>query len=151
MIKRIDGYEDYGVTEDGQIFSFKRNIWIKPQKDKDGYYIVSLYKNKKGKSFRLHRLVFEAFVRKLEKGEDINHQDKNKTNNCLNNLQPITKREHGKLHNSGCNNPHYGKHFSEESKQKMRLAKLGKKQTQEHIQKRLNTIRERRLKNEKED
>jgi len=47
------------------------------------------------------------------------------------------------INTSGSENPFYGKHHSEEVKEKNRIAHLGKKQSRETIEKRIKTIRER--------
>lgn len=47
---------------------------------------------------------------------------------------------------SGKRKPFFGLKYTEKSKQKMRLAKLGKKQSPEHIQKRANSNRHYRIK-----
>lgn len=46
-----------------------------------------------------HRIVMEEFLnRKLKKDEVVHHKDKNKLNNCIENLQLMTKKEHDRLH-----------------------------------------------------
>ena len=47
---------------------------------------VSLWKNKKPKSFLVHRLVGKAFIPNPEKKPCINHIDGNPRNNCVSNL-----------------------------------------------------------------
>ena len=57
-MKDILGYEnEYAITEDGQVWSYKSNIFLKPLIDKDGYYKVALSQNSKYKQFFIHRLV----------------------------------------------------------------------------------------------
>lgn len=58
----------------------------------------------------LHHLVWEKhYNKKVPKGYQIHHKDKNKTNNDISNLQLISASEHTRLHMSKENNPHYGK------------------------------------------
>ena len=45
MWKKIKGYEGYEITEDGRVWSNKTNRYLKPSKDKDGYYKITLSKN----------------------------------------------------------------------------------------------------------
>jgi len=52
-----------------------------------GYMVVSLYKNKKFKQARVHRVVAEAFIENKYNLEFINHKDENKSNNHINNLE----------------------------------------------------------------
>ena len=66
--KDIKGYEGlYQVANLGRVKSLgnnksKREKILKPGKCKDGYLIVRLYKNGKGKPFTVHRLVALHFI-----------------------------------------------------------------------------------------
>jgi len=51
--------------------------------------------------------------RRLKSNEIVHHKDEDKRNNDINNLELITRSEHGKLHSTG-------KIFSEETKNKIR-------------------------------
>ena len=72
----IVGYEEiYKVSNTGNVRSLDRVIkysngssrvhrgkLLNPRATKDGYLYVSLYKNKREKKFKVHRLVMAAFV-----------------------------------------------------------------------------------------
>lgn len=95
--KDIDGYEGlYKVSDKGNVYSVERRDSrgrkcggrvLRPSYDKDGYLLVSLYKNGKAKKKRIHRLVIEAFVPNPNNLPDVNHRDEVKTNNELSNLE----------------------------------------------------------------
>ena len=51
----------YQVSNFGRVKSLRRNIIMKSQIDTRGYEILRLYKNKKGKTFTVHRLLAKAF------------------------------------------------------------------------------------------
>jgi len=115
--KVVEGYEDYAVSNLGRIKSFKK--WhgineriLKQCKDSDDYFIVDLYKNKKGKSKRVHRLVHEAHKEKLEEGYNAHHINEDREDNNFENLKSVSESEHQNLH-------HIGKYRSEETKNKM--------------------------------
>ena len=94
-MKDIKDYEGrYAVTEDGQVWSYKRKIFLKPSKNNSGYLIVCLYKNGKRKNPLVHRLVLETYypIENMEKLE-VNHLDENKENNCLSNLSWATHKD----------------------------------------------------------
>lgn len=78
-IKPIHGYEDYLITVNCAVWSTITNVWKKQYIDKEGYLRVNL----KDKSFSIHRLLFETFVRPLKKGEIVHHLNENKTDNRL--------------------------------------------------------------------
>lgn len=95
--KNIIGYEGlYEVSNWGRVKSIKfgKEIIMK-QHIRSGYYIVSLWKNAKGKTYSVNRLVAEAFLEIPEelkhlKGTrylQVNHKDENKTNNNVENLE----------------------------------------------------------------
>ena len=40
----VENYSGYGITENGQVWSYKRNKWISQRYDKYGYLRVKLMK-----------------------------------------------------------------------------------------------------------
>lgn len=76
IIERKNGYK-LSIKE--------RNIkkWLA----NNGYYMVSLWKNSKGKFITIHRLVAQAFLDNKTNLPCINHKDGNKLNNNINNLE----------------------------------------------------------------
>lgn len=87
--KKIIGYDDYVVSNNGVVKSLKygKERVLKPDENLDGYYIVKLSKNNKKKSFRIHRLVAEAFIENPESLPVVNHKDGDKQNNNVDNLE----------------------------------------------------------------
>jgi len=84
----IEGYENYLIYNDGRVYSKTKNKFMKSTLDKKkGYYIVSLYKNKKYKSFRIHRLVALHYLERVEGKDEVDHIDRDKTNNHVSNLR----------------------------------------------------------------
>ena len=61
-------------------------------RDIRGYLRVYLYKNGKGKSFYIHRLVAEAFIPNPNKYQEVNHKDENSSNNRADNLEWCTHK-----------------------------------------------------------
>ena len=65
-IKAIKGFEDtYAVSDDGRVFNLHSGRELK-QKDNKGYFVVSLCSNCKAREYRVHRLVYQAFVGELD-------------------------------------------------------------------------------------
>ena len=79
----------YQVSNCGRVKSIKfgKERILKLTKDKDGYLIVNLYKNNKSKTFKVHRLVAEAFLPNPDNLPLINHKDEDKSNNIVSNLE----------------------------------------------------------------
>ena len=83
-----------------------------------GYYAITT--RKEGNYGRLlHRLIFEDFYGPIPNGCEIHHKDENRINNCIMNLQCLTKTQHNRLHNTGERNSMFGKNHSLETKKKM--------------------------------
>lgn len=94
--KDIAGYEGlYQVSSEGRVASLPKEgsgghkdiIYLKPNKDKDGYLLVDLYKNSKRTKYKIHRLVANAFIPNPNGLLQVNHIDEDKTNNNLYNLE----------------------------------------------------------------
>lgn len=89
--KDVKGYEGlYKVSNTGKVYSIISNKILKSPTCKTGYCIVVLWKNKKPRSFRLHRIVAENFLSNKNDYPVVNHKDGDKTNNKLDNLEYCT-------------------------------------------------------------
>ena len=97
--KDIPGYEGlYQVSNTGKVKSMSYGHHGVPRiitpHESNGYQRVLLYNdNKKRKSHRVHRLVWETFVGPIPEGLQINHKDENKSNNSLENLEVMTQKQ----------------------------------------------------------
>lgn len=94
-MKKIEGYDDYFITTNGEVISTKGKKRKKLKKilGKDGYFYVSLSKLGKAKKIKNHRLVAETFIDKIVGKNIVNHIDENKQNNNVSNLEWVNKRE----------------------------------------------------------
>jgi len=89
-IKEIRGLEGrYSVNEEGDVFSHRRGIKLKPRLVSARYYYVTLT----GKGRLVHRLVAEAFLPNYLEKPQVNHIDGNKLNNHISNLEMATAKE----------------------------------------------------------
>ena len=92
-MKDIKDYEGlYAITEDGRIWSYRSNRFLKPYVRK-GYLRVKLYINGVEKDFSIHRLVAFAYLPNPDNLPEVNHKDENKQNNCVDNLEWVTHQE----------------------------------------------------------
>ena len=90
---KIDGFDNYEVSNLGKVRNMKSGRVLKPKPHKDGYLRHGLYKNNKQKTLLLHRIVATAFIDNPEAKPQVNHIDENKTNNDLSNLEWCTAKE----------------------------------------------------------
>ncbi len=91
--KAIKGYEDYLVTDTGLVYSLKSQRYLKPRKQNNGYLIVCLGKNGRFKNFTIHRLVANAFIMNPVNKEQVDHINRNRTDNRVDNLRWVNKKE----------------------------------------------------------
>lgn len=92
--KDIPGYDgEYRVSNLGRVISVKSGCVLKPMDEGHGYLIVHLWRERKKKAARVHRLVAEAFVPNPEGKPQVNHMDCNRKNNMAGNLEWCTARE----------------------------------------------------------
>lgn len=93
----IIGYEGlYKIYDDGRVFGVKNNNFLKPSDAGKLYYTVNLYKNGKLQKQFIHTLVATHFLGKRPIGLDIDHKDRNRLNNNVNNLRYINRSENCK-------------------------------------------------------
>lgn len=88
--EKIRRFPEYSINERGDIKG-KRVKLLKPALDKDGYLIVSMYRNGKRVVSKVHRLVAETFIPNPDNLPDINHKDEDKTNPHKDNLEWCTE------------------------------------------------------------
>ena len=92
--KSIPGFNNYGISEYGEIYSFKRSRIIAIVYNHAGYMTATLTDGHGFRSPRkVHRLVYLTYVGPLKKNMVIDHIDDNKLNNHYTNLQQITASE----------------------------------------------------------
>ena len=88
----IKGYEGkYAITKDGQVWSHKREKFLKPETTNCGYLRVGLSKDGALKHYSLHRLVAEAYLPNPNNLPQVNHKDHDRTNNNVENLEWCTQ------------------------------------------------------------
>lgn len=102
--KPIKGYEGlYEISSIGNIRSSKFNRVKTSSPDKDGYLVISLWKNNKQRRFRMHRLVAQAFIPNPNNYPQINHINEIKDDNRIENLEWCTQK-YNNMHGSRLKN-----------------------------------------------
>lgn len=114
--KDIAGYEGlYQVSNLGRVKSCQKVVkhpkggekTLKEKfrvlaKDLYGYEVVDLYKEGKGKMYKVHRLVAQMFLDNYYNKPQVNHINGIKTDNCVSNLEWSTNSENMKhAHSTG--------------------------------------------------
>lgn len=89
----IFGYENYQISNFGNIRNKKSNKIIKSRMKKSGYFDIALSSKNKRKKFLIHRLVAMHFIDNPENKPQVNHIDGNRGNNIYTNLEWSTSKE----------------------------------------------------------
>jgi hypothetical protein len=87
----VDGYDNYEISDYGRVRNITTKRILKPGKYGKGYSHVVLYKQRKSKSIKIHKLVGFAFLPERENNKMVlDHIDRNRFNNMASNLRWIT-------------------------------------------------------------
>ena len=87
----IMGYKDYVIHWDGDVWSRKRKIFLKPSIGTPGYHQVGLVKDGKQHTKMIHRLVALHYIPNPDNLPQVDHRDGNKLNNHVSNLRWVTQ------------------------------------------------------------
>lgn len=105
--KDIVGYEGrYKISSKGKVLSTGKYIdgriyepkYVKTRLDIGGYVTVALYKGRLSKTYKVHRLVAEAFIPNPQNLPVVDHINTKRDDNRVENLRWCTYKEN-------CNNP----------------------------------------------
>lgn len=93
MEKPIKDFPGYSITDDGKIISykFKEPRIMKTWLQKSGYENIKLCKDNIVYHFLVHRLVAEAFIPNPYNLPEVNHKNKNRNDNRVENLEWCTR------------------------------------------------------------
>lgn len=115
-MKDVKDYEGlYAITSCGRVWSYKRQAFLTPTQNTNGYWKVQLSKNGKTKNFLVHRLVAEAYIPNPDNLPIVNHMNENINTNHINNLEWCTYKY----------NSNYGTHL-QKIRKKVKCVELNK-------------------------
>lgn len=102
MWRTVKNYDKYEVNTKGVIRNKKTKRPLKPDVCKKwGYLRVRLYTHQgKSKHILVHRVVANTFLDNPKNLPEVNHKDKNTSNNCVDNLEWCTS-QYNSRHSKG--------------------------------------------------
>ena len=93
---KVKDFEDYTIDETGNVFSIRKNKYLKQTINRNGYCKVTLQKDKYRKMFSVHRLVAQAYLKNYSNTLQVNHINGIKIDNRVENLEMVTAKENMK-------------------------------------------------------
>ena len=89
----IVDYPNYLIYPDGKVYSKKSKRYLQENDNGKGYNFVSLYKDKKKKPHSIHRLVALHYIPNPENKRDVDHKNRDRTDNRVENLRWVDHTE----------------------------------------------------------
>jgi hypothetical protein len=92
--KQVYDNHKYYVFPDGTIYNNVRKAIVKPVKNASGYCYVTISNNKTKRNHYIHRIVADHFIENKDKDKtQVNHKNKKRDDNKLENLEWVTPSE----------------------------------------------------------
>ena len=140
----VDNFPNYLIYPDGKVWSKKRNKFIKDKIEKNGYKRIQLYKNKKRKYFYIHRLLGIHYLPNPENKYSIDHINRNKSDNRIENLRWATQKEQCENREQQClsiknTSGHTGIYYHNDSK-KWVYRKVGKYKIMKYFKSKIDAL-----------
>jgi len=98
----VDNFPDYLISNEGKVWSKRRKIYLKEQTLKNGYKFIGLRKDNKQKNFLIHRLIGIHYIPNPENKPTIDHINRNRSDNRVENLRWATQKEQNENRKEYC-------------------------------------------------
>lgn len=90
----IFGGREYKIDIQGNVMRLDGRGYLTPHVTRGGYLqLTTSDSSRKRHHIYVHRAVYETFIGKVPDGFEIDHIDNDKSNNCLGNLQLLSRQE----------------------------------------------------------
>jgi hypothetical protein len=90
--KIVDGY-NYSISNLGRVRNDEKGTFLKGRNNGRGYLRVTLFKNGIPKMFSIHRLIGIYFIENVNNCKEIDHQNRDRLDNCVDNLRWVSSSQ----------------------------------------------------------
>lgn len=113
---KIKGFENYAISNFGNVLNIKTQKFLKLNKCGEGYLGIALCKNGKAKTYKIYRLIAEHFIDNPNNYPCVDHIDRDRTNNSISNLRWTTQQINcrNKTKKNNCSSTYRGVYFNKE-------------------------------------
>jgi len=122
----IVGFPDYLIYNDGRVWSKKYKKFLKQKKD--NYYRIGIFNSNKKRKFKMiHRLIAEHYIPNPENKSEVDHINRDPSDNRLENLRWVDRQENIENRGTFKNNTSGHKYIiCDKSLKRWRFKKQGK-------------------------
>lgn len=85
--------KNYRIERDGRVYSLRKNKYLTPKRNHDGYLRIQIWDKGKCSFVAIHRLVAQEYIPNPENKPLVNHINGNKQDNRVENLEWCTQKE----------------------------------------------------------
>jgi hypothetical protein len=104
LFYEIENFENYIIFNNGKIFSRRSNKFLKEIDNGRGYQFVNLYNENGRHVIYIAHIVAEHFIENTENKNEVDHIDRNRSNNHYTNLRWVSHQENNLNKNKQKNN-----------------------------------------------
>lgn len=117
IYKNINGFPNFAISNYGNVLHNKTLNISKKFIDSGGYYFVNLWNDGCAKTYRIHRLVGEYFIPNPKNLQCIDHKNRIRTDNNIQNLRWVTHQENmrNRTKRKNCSSIYVGVRFRKDT------------------------------------